>query len=640
MKWRRVLNVICDAVSEMCRAHRLDDALNVLLKHVVEISHIEHACVFMLSQDHNCFELRATTIDMTRYGILDLRDVTVPLDDPAFGTCLTSEQFTKLEIPSECSNGEMQCSTALKEWCERIGVRALMLFPLKADGEWAGVLCITTTAPDGEFPESTIEAISALTKFAIPALQILHLRATISGIEEKYRALVDSVPAIVWEARFPDLRVTFISGHSERIHGHTLDDYLSDPQFFFKNLHPDDEPVVWSAIQRGLETGDVEVVEYRYRDKWGRWRWVRNVGRVIFDEHGHPKLLRGIATDITEERQREIERRRLERMRALGQIASSVAHDIKNLLAAITGQVELLLYEVRDEHIRSALQTILTCTSDITAIVERMRSLYKMRAGEAERTAVNVRRALEDALAVSEFQRRTLMKKLHKPLEIRANLETTPPVLGIEEELREVFINLILNGLEAMPEGGTLTVRLWSELGQVCISVCDTGIGMDEETRKHIFEAFFTTKGEEGSGLGLHITHDIITRHGGSIEVHSAPGKGSTFIVRLPAMKQTAHRPTKGEPRAQHMPRVLLVEDNLIVRDVLRRMLIRLGYAPSEVATSLDGLQRIAEEHFDLVLANIRGADYDGWQLANRIAELQPHSPVILMASWEDSWDS
>ncbi len=215
--------------------------------------------------------------------------------------------------------------------------------------------------------------------------------------------------------------------------------------------------------------------------------------------------------------------------------------------------------------------------------------------------------------------------------------EDIPFILGNPSELREVLTNIIFNAMDAMPEGGRLTLStLHQAEGWVEMRIADTGIGMTEEIRKRIFDPFFTTKGVTNSGLGMSVSYGIIKRHGGEILVESEPGKGTTFILHLPMgyeeeeSKETAVKTTRnGRPA-----RILVIDDEDAVRDILSRMLKVKGHQVVVAANGEEGIERFKSETFDLVMTDLGMPKISGWEVSKAIKGMNPKVPIAMITGW------
>jgi CheY-like chemotaxis protein len=214
------------------------------------------------------------------------------------------------------------------------------------------------------------------------------------------------------------------------------------------------------------------------------------------------------------------------------------------------------------------------------------------------------------------------------------------PVAGISAELREVFMNLLINGLDAMPGGGRFVFRVSSDAETVTIAAADTGCGMSEEIRWRVLEPFFTTKGSRGTGLGLAVSWGIVKRHGGTIEIESSPGVGSTFMVRLPV---SAEEPTaearESAPRTVGAAHVLVIDDEPEVRSVLRDMLVSFGYTVVEAASGEEGLACCESAPVDVILTDVSMPGMSGWDVADACRRRFPHVPLGFVTGWGDRLD-
>ncbi len=224
--------------------------------------------------------------------------------------------------------------------------------------------------------------------------------------------------------------------------------------------------------------------------------------------------------------------------------------------------------------------------------------------------------------------------------EIVTDARPTPPVAGDPAEIREALTNIVFNALDAMPEGGRITLRTGTEDDRVVCAVSDTGIGMTDEVRQRIFDPFFTTKGERGTGLGLSVVYGILTRHNAEVEVRSAPGAGSTFILRFPpAPEGLGEAPARPAPRAARKGRILVIDDEKEIGQVLADLLTRDGHQVVVTTSGEAGLERLGEEPFDLVITDLGMPGISGWEVARLVKQLRPGTPVAMVTGWGDRID-
>jgi CheY-like chemotaxis protein len=213
-------------------------------------------------------------------------------------------------------------------------------------------------------------------------------------------------------------------------------------------------------------------------------------------------------------------------------------------------------------------------------------------------------------------------------------------VAGRPEELREVLTNLVTNAVDAMPAGGTCRVEIASDAEWAVMSVTDTGVGMPDEMRGRVFEPFFTSKGPRGTGLGLAVSWGIVTRHGGTIDVESTPGHGSTFRIRLPipvALPEVVIGASVAP--APRPARLLVIEDEPQVQAVLAEMLREAGYGVAVASDGLEGIEHCDREPVDVVLSDISMPGISGWDVAARLRARHPHIPIGFVTGWGDQLD-
>jgi signal transduction histidine kinase len=228
-----------------------------------------------------------------------------------------------------------------------------------------------------------------------------------------------------------------------------------------------------------------------------------------------------------------------ERLRAFAEMAGGVVHDFNNALVSIIGYSDMLLNNpdvLADRSIAvSHLKTMNTAGRDAAQVVSRLRDFYRKRESEDIFAPVDLNEVIEQSVSLTQPKWKTQARASGRKIEVELDLGKLLPISGNPSELREALTNLIFNAVDAMPEGGTITLRSRAEDGAVLLEISDTGTGMNEEVRAHCLEPFFSTKGNKGTGLGLSMVFGIIKRHNGTLEIESAVDRGSIFRIRLPA---------------------------------------------------------------------------------------------------------
>ena len=346
---------------------------------------------------------------------------------------------------------------------------------------------------------------------------------------------------------------------------------------------------------------------------------------------------------------------RTEKLRALGEMASGVAHDFNNLLGIVLARAQLLTSFTDDPEIRSSLAVIEKAALDGAATVRRLQEFTRPRGGE-EFEPVLVPELIEDVLNLTQGRWKREAERQGISYRMRRALAPVPPILGNAAELREALTNLVLNALDAMPAGGELSVEVEAvpgrqllllprtpggpstpEVEAVEISIRDSGTGMTEEVQRRAFDPFYTTKGTRGTGLGLSVVYGIVTRHGGQVILESAPGRGTTVSLRLPAAFGVAAKTETPAPLAAvagPAARVLVIDDEADIREVILDILGRAGYRVEVAVDGHQGLAKFDADRFDMVLTDLGMPRLSGWEVADAVKARSPETPVVLITGW------
>jgi len=343
-----------------------------------------------------------------------------------------------------------------------------------------------------------------------------------------------------------------------------------------------------------------------------------------------------IVRDITVQREIESQLQQSEKLTALGQLAGGIAHDFNNLLQAILGYAQLMKQNMTDvDLVRRSLKVLESAAIDGSETVRRIQQFARLRPDE-QFVAVEVNKIVQDAVAIIKPRWEEKTAQENRPLALQLDLGAVPAVNGRQAALTEVMTNLMLNAIDAMPDGGTLAVTTRAaEDRAVLITVADTGLGMSEAVRRRVFEPFFSTKGESGSGLGLAMAYSIVKRHGGDIRVESEPGRGATFVISLPAATDGTRQdrpPMASHPR--RTVRVLVVDDDGQVLATLTELLRSLGHEVTALQSGAAALEVYAPGRFEVVLSNVGMAGMNGWELAERVRALDAHVAILFITGW------
>ena len=327
---------------------------------------------------------------------------------------------------------------------------------------------------------------------------------------------------------------------------------------------------------------------------------------------------------------------RTEKLRALGEMASGVAHDFNNLLASILGRAQLTLQRLEDPQLRQWLKVIERAALDGAQTVRRLQEFTRTRRDQPF-VAIDLNEIVREALEITQSSWKEEPSSRGVALDVRTSFANLPRVAGDPAELREAMTNLILNALDAMPGGGSLTLTTAVEGDEVVVTVVDSGVGIPEAIRGKIFDPFFTTKGPQGTGLGLSMTYGILTRHGARITVESQEGRGTTFRVRFTprAAPERAETVSAVEPAPPGVSlRCLVVDDEEEVGAVLGDLLEMAGHRVVVLNDGGEAIARIRSEFFDLVFTDLAMPRVSGWQVAQAVKEHAPAVPVVLVSGF------
>jgi signal transduction histidine kinase/DNA-binding response OmpR family regulator len=327
-----------------------------------------------------------------------------------------------------------------------------------------------------------------------------------------------------------------------------------------------------------------------------------------------------------------------ERLRALGEMAGGVAHDFNNTLAIIIGRAEVLLNSTEDVQAQRQLNVIIKVALDAAQTVKRIQEFTRMRRARPFHP-VDLNQIVDEVVEMSRSRWKDDAQGRGIRYDVRVEQTPLPMVAGDPAELRDALTNIVFNALDAMPEGGTITFRTGIEGGRASCSVTDTGIGMADEVRQRIFDPFFTTKGERGTGLGLSVVYGIVSRHGGDLDVTSRPGHGSTFTIRLPLGGEARADAAKPAPRASRPVRVLVIDDEKEVAQVMRDLLVLDGHSVVTCGDGESGLAQFQTDAFDLVITDLGMPGLSGWDVARLIKLWRPGTPIAMVTGWGDRID-
>lgn len=334
------------------------------------------------------------------------------------------------------------------------------------------------------------------------------------------------------------------------------------------------------------------------------------------------------------------------RMEALGRMTMGVAHDLNNLLSGLIGHIELLKQQLTEndqaKSVSPSIETIERTAEDGAALIEKLQR-YIRQDTQKHFEPVSLSSLIDECITLTQPYWHNEPRRQGIEIEVQTELADVPDIMGAPSELREVFVNLILNAVQAMPEGGQLRFETFvNEKKEVCARVIDTGIGMTDEVQDNIFEPLFTTKGKEGTGMGLAASYGIVQEHEGSIDVRSEPGEGTQFTLSFPP-GEGAPAPAE-EPTAEKSPkrgvRVLVVDDEEMVRSIFTQLLSLNDHEVDRASSGEEALSMVEELSYDIVFTDYGMPEMTGAELSKRLKEKHPTLPVVLLTGYTETEDA
>jgi len=327
-----------------------------------------------------------------------------------------------------------------------------------------------------------------------------------------------------------------------------------------------------------------------------------------------------------------------ERLHTFGELAGGMIHDFNNCLAILQGYSDVLQMDGMLSQRETALEMLAhmsTAAQDAANVVSRLRHFYQPEDAEDQMTSADLKVLLEEAVDLSRMKLAAKSAGARGDIDIALHADTMPAVLCNPSQIREVLINMIFNAIDAMPEGGTITLSSHRRDSSALIEVADTGAGMTEDVVQKCLHPFFSTKGEAGTGLGLAMVNRIVTSHGGRLDVRSTPGEGATFSIELPFAGEEALERQRLSRHLDRELRILFAEDNESVNRVVTRFLRADGHTVDAAGDGGEAMQLFAERSYDLVVTDLSMPRVSGETLAAHVKKNSPGTPVIMVTGFD-----
>ena len=507
------------------------------------------------------------------------------------------------------------------------GLRAVAVVPICYDGQVIACLNVASHTIE-DIPVDVRMFLEAIAVQVSGIIARIRAEQKLLASEERYRSMLEEMQSGYLETDLAG-NFTFCNNATCRYLGYSKQELIG---MNYRNVtEPEDVETVYRAFNRVYRTGEpVRMVEFRYRRKDGSTGYCELLVSPLRDGAGKTVGFRVVNRDITERKRMEEEKRQLElkaqvasRLASVGELAAGVAHEINNPLTGVIGYAQLLMErEDLPADIRQDLATINEGAQRVAGIIQRL--LTFARQTKPEHKLVNVNQLIENTLALRDYHLRV------NNIEVITRLDPHLPETAADPgQLQQVFLNIIVNAETEMKLAhgrGRLTIT--TERTDNTIKICfqDDGPGIRPEIKDRIFDPFFTTREiGQGTGLGLSLCYGIVVEHKGRIYAESEPGKGATFIVELPvvtAVEAQPAQPIAEQPEKPRRAKILVVDDEPVIREFVARVLADEGYEVDVVANGRDALERIESRRYSLILLDIKIPGISGVELYRRIQEI------------------
>ena len=507
-------------------------------------------------------------------------------------------------------------------------MKALAGEPVRQEFEWMGRSYVLCMAPLRSLDLQTV----GTTGLALDITDTQRAEEAVRASEQRYRELFENATDMVYTHDLGG-RITSINRAGERLLGYSQAELLT---FNIEDIiAPEHRDPALQIIHLRLRGQGPAACELHALTRSGARVMLEVSMSVVRGADGLPAGLQGVCRDLTNRKRTEEQIRQSQKMEAIGVLAGGIAHDFNNLLTGILGNAYVLRGRLgKSEVTAEAVSGIIESAERASQLTQQLLGFARQSAGSA--APVDVHEIIQSVVALLS---RTLDPRIRIVCAFHAD---RADVLGDSGQLYQVFLNLALNARDAMPEGGELRFSTRVREGSLAVTVHDTGVGIPDAIRSRIFEPFFSVRdSDRGSGLGLAMAYGIVRNHGGAIEVESGPRGGTSFHLMLPLSEQRAASPRSNHDRSsaakRKRGRVLVIDDEAVVRRVLTRMLNELGYEVAGAGDSLEAVEmyRSAAPSIDLVILDIVMPHIGGVECLARLREINPDVRAVLSSGYD-----
>lgn len=501
--------------------------------------------------------------------------------------------------------------------------------------------------------ELTLEFLIRPTLVAIIAGALLArgvlLKRALRHKSEQFRAMVDLAHEFSY-LRQIDGKYVYVSPYCLKLTGYEEQEFYDNPNLMDQIVHPDDSNLWEQHVHRINNEGEHEALDLRLLSKSGRTIWISHICMPVYNESGEQTGVRSTNLDITAKIHAEAQSRHSQKMDALGKLTGGIAHDFNNMLGVIVGYSELLESALNEQpKLEKYAQNLVRASERGTKLTNKLLSFSRKDLSTADKTDINLL-----LLNQQDMLEKTLTVRINFELILLDNLW---PVWLEASELEDAILNMSINSMHAIEGNGQLTIETSNQrLNQieaenlsliageyVLLSITDSGHGMDAETKEQIFDPFFSTKGEQGTGLGLSQVYGFIERSKGAINIYSELGQGTQLTLYFPRYNDTNHKEISVENNTvvdedyRGTETILIVDDEPYMCSLSKEILSSYGFNIITADNAQKALEILNQNKVDLLLSDIIMPDMDGYQLAAIVREKYPKIKIQLSSGFGDT---
>ncbi len=518
---------------------------------------------------------------------------------------------------------------------------------IKNGNEWRGEFCNRKKNGDLYWESASISPVKndkgVITNFVAIKNDITVRRQTVKKLKESEAKLHNimaslyEVSIIIYDRDGKILELWSSPEMNKRYGMHAVDTVGRSIRDF---VPPDQIEQRLAEIHRVFDSGEKILLEYVAVFPGGCFWQEASLCRMQ-DSIGNITGVIGFIRDVTKRKKMEGAILQSEKLNSLGTITAGIAHEFNNILGIVLGSAEVLEGGHNDERaLKRGLVDIIKACDDGGVIVKRMRAFSDVEVKQSDCILYDVGHIIKDAIDFTMPRWKHVAQISGTKFHIDTDgMKNTPEIFCNPTELREVFVNLINNAINAMPDGGSIFFSMMSYQNKVLISVSDTGIGMTEYVKKNVFDPFYSTRKPQGTGLGMSIAYSIIKRHGGNIEVESEVGKGATFTLSIPISKAVVQRAELSEQISEiacKKFRVLVIDDERRMCETLKKFFSKDGHMVKTASNGAYAIELAGREEFDLVLCDLAMTDTNGYDVI-KVLNRTEYRPVIgIITGWNE----